>query len=233
MAVAAVPPGKARGELITSYGEVSPFAEAYRALRISVLQGEGAPPWSVGFTGIHPAHGATTTAANFGLIAAETDSRIVLLDADLYKPSLHRVLDVPAEPGLSRVLEGAARLNDTLFAVPGLPQLRVLPAGPRVRNPAALLRPARVMEVLRELRGWCDLLVVDLPSVGAVAYAASLASALDAVLLVIRADTSRADVEQTVKRRLQHARVLGIVLNRVPIAPGEGAAYRYYAREGS
>jgi len=223
---------KPRGDLITAYGDVSPFAEAYRTLRISVLQGNGKAPWSVGITGIHPAHGATTTVANFGLITAETGSRIVLMDADLYKPSLHRVFEVPNEPGLSAVLEGKAKINDTLYAVTDTPQLRLLPAGPRVRNPAALLRPHRITELLHELKDWCDLLVVDLPSVGAVAYASFLASFLDAVLLVIRADTPRTDVEQTVKRRLQNAHVLGIVLNRVPVARSDGAAYRYYAREG-
>ncbi|MDQ7844114.1 MAG: CpsD/CapB family tyrosine-protein kinase [Armatimonadota bacterium] len=222
---------KPRGDLITAYGEVSPFAEAYRTLRISLLQGNGKAPWSVGITGIHPAHGATTTVANLGLITAETGTRVVLMDADLYKPSLHRVLDVPGAPGLSAVLEGGARLNETLYAVSGAPQVRVLPAGPRVRNPAALLRPHRLTELLHELREWCDFLVVDLPSVGAVAYASLLASFLDGVVLVIRADTPRMDVEQTVKRRLQNANVLGMVLNRVPVSSGDSAGYRYYSRD--
>lgn len=229
--MAVVKPKPAREDLLTAYGEISPFAEAYRALRISVLQSNGTAPWSVGITGIHPAHGATTTVANFGLITAETDSRVILLDADLYKPSLYRILDVPNEPGLSGILEGKARVNDTLYAVPGTPQLRVLPAGPKVRNPAALLRPHLVMDLLRELRTWCDLLVVDLPSVGAVAYASSLASFLDAVLLVVRADTPKTDVEQTVKRRLQNAHVKGIVLNRMPVTRSDGSAYRYYVKE--
>jgi len=226
-------PKKPRGDLITAYGEVSPFAEAYRTLRISLLQGNGKAPWSVGITGIHPAHGATTTVANLGLITAETGSRIILIDADLYKPSLHRIFEVPGAPGLSAVLEGGATINDTLYAVAGTPQVRVLPAGPRVRNPAALLRPHRISELLHELREWCDLLIVDLPSVGAVAYASLLASFLDAVVLVIRADTPRMDVEQTIKRRLQNANVLGMVLNRVPVGSGDTAGYRYYSRDAS
>lgn len=220
-----------RGDLITAYGEISPFAEAYRTLRISLLQGEGKAPWSVGVSGIHPAHGATTTVANLGLITAETGLRVILVDADLYKPSLHRVFDLSNEPGLSGLLEGKTSVNETLYAVGGNPQLRVLPAGPKVRNPAALLRPNRINELLHELREWCDLLVMDLPSVGAVAYSSFLASFLDGMLLVIRADTPRLDVEQTVKRRLQNAHVLGIVLNRVPVSRGEGSAYRYYARD--
>jgi capsular exopolysaccharide synthesis family protein len=224
---------KHRGDLISAYGEISPFAEAYRTLRISVLQGNGTAPWSVGITGISPAHGATTTAANLGLITAETGSRVILLDADLYKPSLHRVFEVSNELGLSTILEGKVKIDAALCAVAGSSQLHVLPAGPSVRNPAALLRPNSITELLNGLRERCDLLVVDLPSIGAVAYASYLASFLDGVLLVVQANTARMDVEQTVKRRLQNAHVLGIVLNRVPVARGDASGYRYYVREST
>lgn len=224
---------KHRGDLFTAYGEISPFAEAYRTLRISVLQGNGKAPWSVGVTGISPAHGATTTAANLGLITAEMGSRVILLDADLYKPSLHRVFEVSNEVGLSTILEGKATIDAALYAVADLPQLRVLPAGPKVRNPASLLRPNSVTGILNELRDRCDVLVVDLPSVGAVAYASHLASFLDGVLLVVQANTARMDVEQTVKRRLQSSHVIGIVLNRVPITRGDASGYRYYVREST
>jgi capsular exopolysaccharide synthesis family protein len=224
---------KHRGDLFTAYGEISPFAEAYRTLRISVLQGNGKAPWSVGVTGISPAHGATTTAANLGLITAEMGSRVILLDADLYKPSLHKVFGAANEVGLSSVLEGKATIDAALCAVEDSPQLRLLPAGPTVRNPAALLRPNSVTELLHELRDRCDVLVVDLPSVGAVAYTSHLASFLDGVLLVVQANTARMDVEQTVKRRLQNSHVMGIVLNRVPVNRGDASGYRYYVREST
>ena len=222
---------KQRSDLITAYGEISPFAEAYRTLRISVLQGNGKAPWSVGITGINPAHGATTTSANLGLITAEMGSRVILLDADLYKPSLHRVFEVSNEQGLSTVLEEKIDVDAALCTLAGSPHLRLLPAGPKVRNPAALLRASAVTKLLHELRDRCDFLIVDLPSVGAVAYSSYLASFLDAILLVVQAETARMDVEQTVKRRLQNAHVLGIVLNRVPINRGDASGYRYYARE--
>ena len=222
-----------RGDLYTAYGEVSPFAEAYRTLRISVLQGNGKAPWSIGVTGVNPSHGASTTAANLGLITAETGSRVVVLDADLYKPSLHRVFDVVSEPGLSEVLDGRAAIVDSLRAVPNVPLLHLLPAGAKVRNPAALLRPNNVSELLHGLRDRCDFLIVDLPSVGAVAYSSFLASFLDGVLLVVQAETPRMDVEQTIKRRLQNAHILGMVLNRVPVTSGDTAGYRYYNRDSS
>ncbi|MGH2437155.1 MAG: CpsD/CapB family tyrosine-protein kinase, partial [bacterium] len=214
---------KQRNDLITAYGDISPFAEAYRTLRISVLQGNGKAPWSVGITGINPAHGATTTCANLGLITAELGSRVILLDADLYKPSLHRVFEVSNDQGLSTVLEGKLDIENALCTIPGSPHLRLIPAGPKVKNPAALLRANVVTNLLHSLKDSCDFLVVDLPSVGAVAYSSYLATFLDAVLLVVQAETARMDVEQTVKRRLQNAHVLGIVLNRVPINRGDAS----------
>lgn len=228
-----MPQVKQRGDLFTAYGEVSPFAEAYRTLRISILQGTEKAPWSVGVTGVNPSHGASTTAANLGLITAETGARVIVLDADLYKPSLHRVFNVANEPGLSEVLGAKAALDDAVRVVPDVSNLRLFPAGTRVRNPAALLHPNTVSELLHGLRNRCDFLIVDLPSVGAVAYASFLASFLDGVLLVVQAQTPRLDVEQTIKRRLQTAHVLGMVLNRVPVAPGDTAGYRYYNRDAT
>lgn len=132
-----------RAEFFTTYGETSPFAEAYRALRINLFQGDNAPLWSLGITGAGPGHGSSTTAANLGLIMGEVRSRVVLVDCDLLKPSLHRLFEMPNTVGLSSVLKGEAKLEDALRPVDGFPLLRVLPAGPSVPNPAALLhRPA-------------------------------------------------------------------------------------------
>src|SRR5579864_5924942 len=78
--------------LFTSYGENSPFAEAYRALRVSLFSGNGKSPRSLGMTGARPRDGSSTTAANFTLIMGETGARVILVDADLNKPSLHRYL---------------------------------------------------------------------------------------------------------------------------------------------
>ena len=222
-----------RNDLITTYGDLSPFAEAYRSLKMSVLHGNGKALWSVGVTGLNPEHGASTTSANLSLITAETENRVILMDGDLYKPTLHQVFGVSNERGLSTVLEGKATLEACLQSVTEPPVLHLLTAGPKLRNPTALLRPNVITGLLHELRSRCDTLIVDLPSVASVAYTALFASFLDGLLLVVRAGTPRMDVEQTIKRRLQNAHVLGMVLNRVPVGSGDVSGYRHYAQSTS
>lgn len=217
---------KALPQLISTYGETSPFAEAYRGLRVSLLQRNGKPLWSLGITGAKPQHGSTTTAANLGLIMAESEHRVILVDADLYKPSLHRYFEITNEVGFTTVLQGEAKLERALQVVSGQPSLSILPAGPKVRNPAALLQPNAVQVFLDSLRERADLLILDLPSVGAVAYTSSLATLLDGLLLVVRAGTSPASAHLLISRRLPRVNVVGLVLNQAPA--DEVMPYSYY-----
>jgi capsular exopolysaccharide synthesis family protein len=219
-----------RPDLITTYGETSPFAEAYRMLRINLLAADGKALWSVGITGVAPQSGSSTTAANLALIMAETGKRIVLADADLYKPSLHRIFGIPNEVGFSSVLQGEVSLERALHEVTDPGVLRVLPAGPKVRNPAALLRPDTLRAFREAAQEEADFLIVDLPSVGAIAYASFLATFMDGVVLVVRAGTPSPGVERIMKRRLQGVKVVGMVLNGVPLSGSEVPSYRYYAQ---
>ncbi len=219
-----------RTDLITTYGDTSPFAEAYRMLRINLLAADGKALWSVGITGVNPQSGSSTTAANLGLIMAETGKRVVLVDADLYKPVLHRMFGISNEVGLSSVLQGEVSAERALQVVTEPELLRVLAAGPMVRNPAALLRPDLIAAFLEALREHTDYLILDLPSVGAVAYASFLATFMDGVVLVVRAGAPSTGVERIMKRRLQGVKVVGMVLNGVPVSGSEVPAYRYYAQ---
>jgi capsular exopolysaccharide synthesis family protein len=216
---------KAPAQLISTYSETSPFAEAYRLLRIGLLQRNGNPLWSLGITGANPQHGSTTTAANLSLIIAESGKRVVLVDADLYKPSLNRYFEISNDRGLTSVLEGKVKVDRALQVVPRQPSLAILPAGPEVRNPAALLQPDAVQALLDSLRGKSDFLIVDLPSVGAVAYTSLLAPFMDGLLLVVRAGTSPAAADQLIKQRLPGVNVVGMVLNQAPVNGKQAAQY--------
>lgn len=220
---------KSLPQLISTYGETSPFAEAYRVLRTSVLQHNGKPLWSLGITGAKPQYGSTTTAANLSLIMAESGSRVILVDADLYKPSLHRYFEVSNDVGLSTTLQGTIDPKSALQAVPNQPLLRVLPAGPRVENPSALLQPEAIKTLFRLLRGEADFLILDLPSVGAVAYTSVLASLVDGLLLVVRAGTTPDGADQLIKRRLRGVNVIGVVLNQAPVDGSDASSYGHYA----
>jgi capsular exopolysaccharide synthesis family protein len=224
--------GGADPELITTYGENSPFAEAYRILQINLLQWHrnGKPIWSLGIAGARPRDGSSTVAANLGLIMRETGRRTVVVDGDLYEPSLHQRFQISNEVGFSTVLQGQIEAGRALQDVTDTPLLRVLPAGPKVRNPAALLQPEALKTLLDQLRGLADFLVIDLPSVSAVAYAPYVASFLDGLLLVVRAGTPGAGTDRLMKHRLQGVNVVGTVLNQLPVDGHEVSSYRQYAR---
>jgi len=215
-------------KLITAFEEDSPFAEAYRVLRFNLLPQNGERLWSVGVTSVAPGHGSTTTATNLALIAAESGSRIVLVDADLHKPSLHSHFGISNDIGLTTVLRGEISPERALRSVGERPTLRLMPAGPTVRNPSALLQPAGLKKILDGLREFVDLLIVDLPSVGAVAYTSFLATLLDGLLLVVRAGTSPVSADRIVKHRLQGVNVLGMVLNQAPMQASETPSHRQY-----
>ncbi len=219
----------AHPELFTTYGDNSPFAEAYRVLRINLFQGNGEPLWSLGITGASPGHGSSTTSANLGLIMEEVRSRVVLVDCDLLKPTLHHIFGMPNTVGLTSVLNGEVRVEDALQTVGGHPLLRVLAAGPAVANPSALLQPAALDALFRRLKPDTDLLILDMPSVRVVSYTAFLVSLVDGVLLVVRSGTTAVGVDRIMQRQLKAAHVIGAVLNKVPTDGSEVASYRDYA----
>ena len=216
-------------ELFTTYGETSPFAEAYRALRINLFQRNDQSLWSVGITGAGPGHGSSTTAANLGLIMGEVRARVVLVDCDFLKPSLHRIFEIPNTVGFSSVLKGEVAVEDALQAVAGQPLLKVLPVGPSVPNPAALLHHDVLDTFFKRLRAETDLLILDLPSIRVVSYTVFLASLVDGLLLVVRSGTTAVGVDRIMQRQLKGARVIGAVLNKVPTDGSEIASYRAYA----
>ena len=218
-----------RLNLFTTYGVTSPFAEAYRVLRINLFQSNAQPLWSLGITGAAPGHGSSTTAANLGLIMGEVRSRVVLVDCDLLKPSLHRLFEIPNTVGFSSVLRGEVRLEQAWHTVDENPLLKVLPAGPSVPNPSALLQPPVLDSLFKRLRSETDLLILDMPSVRVVSYTAFLASLVDGLLLVVRSGTTAVGVERIMQRMLKGANVIGAVLNKVPTDTSEVASYRDYA----
>lgn len=214
-------------ELITAHDEASPVAEAYRALQFKLFPRHGERLWSLGVTGVAPSHGSTTTAANLGLIVAESGMKVTLIDADLHKPCLHRHFELSNDIGFSTVLRGEISLDRALQSVKEPSTLRVLTAGPAVKNPTTLLQPDTLRTILARLREHTSFVIVDMPSLGTAAYTSFIASFLDGLLLVVRAGTSPVSADQIVKRRLQGVNVIGMVLNQVPAHAGEVPQYRH------
>jgi capsular exopolysaccharide synthesis family protein len=202
----------------------SPAAEQYRLLRTRLAHRPmGARTQLLLITSPRPGEGKTTTCANLALtMAQEFQSRVVLVEADLRRPTLAGLFGVPSGPGVVDVLLGAASLDDALVAVPGQ-HLYLLPAGvPAVRS-SELLASAQMHALAEVLRGRFDRIVVDTPPVTQ-ADTHVLASLADGVLMVVRAGvTPRPAVEQALSG-VDRERLVGVVLNEVADAPDAGYA---------
>jgi capsular exopolysaccharide synthesis family protein len=220
-------------ELVTQSRPQSQMAEAYRALRTSLLLTSlGAPPKVILITSALPQEGKTTTSINTAIVLAQKGTRVLLIDADLRRPSIHKTLGMGPRTGLSNVLTGNATLQQTMVRSTILPSLWVLPAGTPPPNPAELLASTNMRDVLAELREQYDHIVVDSPPTLSVTDAVVMSTRADSVVLVIRCG-------QTTKQALRrardiltqvNARVSGVLLNAVDLASPD--YYYYYEYQG-
>jgi capsular exopolysaccharide synthesis family protein len=209
------------------------MAESYRALRTSLLLSNlGSPPKVIMVTSALPQEGKTTTSINTAVVLAQKGVRVLLIDADLRRPSIHKTLGMGPHSGLSNVLTGSTTLEQAITHTAILPNLFVLPAGTPPPNPAELLASANMRDVLTELRGQYDHIVIDTPPSLSVTDAVVLSPRADAVLLVIRSG-------QTTKQALRrsrdiltqvNAKVVGVLLNAVDLSSPD--YYYYYEYQG-
>jgi capsular exopolysaccharide synthesis family protein len=140
------------------------MAESYRALRTSLLLSNlGAPPKVIMVTSARPQEGKTTTSINTAIVLAQKGVRVLLIDADLRRPSIHKTLGMGPRSGLSNVLTGSATLQQTITTSPVLPNLFIMPAGTPPPNPAELLASSNMRDLIAELRGMYDHIVIDTP----------------------------------------------------------------------
>src|SRR6202167_3347475 len=211
----------------------SQMAESYRALRTSLLLTNlRAPPKVIMITSALPQEGKTTTSMNIALVLAQKGIRVLLIDADLRRPSIHKILGMGPRSGLSNVLTGSATLQQTITRSSILPNLSILPAGTPPPNPAELLASANMRDVLEELRGQYDHIVVDTPPTLSVTDAVVLSPRADAIVLVIRSgQTTKQALRRSRDILMQvNAKVSGVLLNAVDLSSPD--YYYYYEYQG-
>lgn len=218
--------------LIVAMDPLDPAAEAYRNLRMNLtfMSTEDEPIRTLLFSSPGPSEGKSTTAINFAVMLAQQGQRVLVIDADLRRPSLHRALDVLREPGLTNLLIGDAEPRETIRPNV-LPNLDFLPSGPFPPNPSELLNSKGMGRLLEEMEGRYDQIVIDSPPVLAVTDAAVLAVHTDGVVLVLRSgETEQRTAERSVEQlRRLGVRVFGAVLNEVSAAsPDESYYLQYY-----
>jgi succinoglycan biosynthesis transport protein ExoP len=220
-------------ELVTISRPQSQMSESYRALRTSLLlTSVGAPPKIILITSALPQEGKTTTSINTATVLAQKGTRVLLIDADLRRPSIHKTLGMGPRAGLSNVLTGGTTLQQATARSSSLPNLFVLPAGTPPPNPAELLASAQMFDILAELREQYDHIIVDTPPTLSVTDAVVLSTRADAVVLVIRSGQTTKPALRRARDILAqvNARVAGVLMNAVNLNSPD--YYYYYEYQG-
>jgi succinoglycan biosynthesis transport protein ExoP len=223
-------------ELVTKSRPRSQMAESYRALRTSLLLTfAGGPPKVILITSALPEEGKTTTSVNSAIVLAQKGTRVLLIDADLRRPSIHKTFGMGPKLGLSNVLTGTATLQQAIIPSTILPELFILPAGTPPPNPAELLASTKMKNILEELRKQYDHIVIDSPPTLSVTDAVVMSTGADAVVLVIRSGhTTKPALRRARDILLQvNARVCGVLVNAVDLnSPDYYYHYEYQGKYG-
>ena len=215
-------------ELVSVSEPRSPISEAYRTLRTNLdfaSLDQACKTLVVTSAGV--GEGKSTTLANLAVVSAQAGRKVVLVDADLRRPTLHQVFGLDNEAGLTTAMMDEAAIASPPLQATGVEGLSVLPSGPLPPNPADLMGSRRMEEVIAALAEQADQVFLDTPPVVAVTDAAVLATKVDGVLLVISAGKTRRENARTAVQRLEqiNARLVGTVLTNVQMGAGFSGYY--------
>lgn len=225
------------GELVLSEETLNThFAEAYRALRANIsFSSIDKPVKTILVTSASPREGKTTTAINLGIIIAQAGKRVLIVDADFRRPSLHHMFGFSpngkgALPGLSNVIVGNSTLAEVLLPT-SFDGVAFVPAGTVPPNPSELLGSQRMTAVMTQLAEEADFVMVDTPPCLLYADAVVLATMADGVLYVVRSGPQDKAAQRRVNKQLQQAkaRILGVVFNDAEVEETAGSYHYYYA----
>jgi non-specific protein-tyrosine kinase len=234
-AVGQIEPGEGGSKLVAAGSPRAPISEAYRALRTNIqFASVDGVLQSLMVTSAGPGEGKSTTAANLAIVLAQAGRRVVLVDADLRRPVLHRQFGLSNSRGLTTaLLDVKTAVADHLQGTE-VAGLTVMTSGPIPPNPAELLGSHRMADLLASLKHETDVIVIDSTPVLTVADALVLAPHVDGTVLVVEVGKTRRDALVQAREALQRTegRLFGIALNKVSIERSGYYYYAYYQHEG-
>lgn len=216
--------------LITLVDPSSPVSEQYRTIRTNIQFASSVDHrlQTLVVTSSGPSEGKSTTSANLAVVFAKSGQRVLLVDADMRKPTVFKTFQLTNEIGLSTVLSTGTKI-DKAAQKTSIENLSVLTSGPKPPNPSELLGSMRMDQVITEARNLYDIIIFDMPPIVAVTDAQIMASKVDGTLLVVRENVTKKE-SVTKARELLHlvnARVLGVVYNGAEQSKDQG--YYYYS----
>ncbi len=227
-------------ELVNFKNPDSAYAEYYRNVRTSIMLSKAErPPQIISVTSSLPREGKTASAVNLAIAFAQLEKKVLIIDADMRKPRIHRIFRLKNTEGLSTFLVGKTNLRAILKETQ-IPNLFVITSGPVPPNPTELLNSKRMQEMLEKLREYFDFIFIDTPPVMGMADPVIVGKYADGVILVAwGGNTSRTVIERTRDELAKYdIQLLGLLLNKLNVKKtGYGYyysySYRYKYREPS
>lgn len=221
-----------QGSLTPALGEAkNGLADSLRVVRTNLIYGSAeARPRVLAFTSASPGEGKSTVAAGLAMLFAQNKARVLLIDADLRRPSVHQLLNVPQSPGLSGLLSAEGPVNLVARAGP-VRGLEVVPAGTPQNLSAERLGSEAMKDLIQQARGRYDWVIVDCPPALGLSDASVIATLADGIVVVCSGDKTPRQAVRHVADQLRAVRaaVLGVVLNRVDLHRHSYYYGRYYS----
>jgi len=227
--------GKGKGsererDLFVKKKPKDPVSEAYRSVRTSIMfsSTEEHPLKSIVITSPGPQEGKTTTLSNLGIAIADSQKKVLLVDADMRKPRLHQVFENKNDIGLSSFLSGQASFED-LIKKTKIDNISFVSGGLHSPNPSELISSHKMKEFIDKAKERFDFIIFDTPPIAVVTDAVILSKVVDGTIIVLESDKTGKRVLPRIDRMLSDAkaRIIGIILNKISHMHG---GYYYYSQ---
>lgn len=215
-------------QLISDEGKHSMAAEAYRTLRTNIsLSQVDRPIQTLLVTSCVPREGKSTTVANLGVTFAMAQKKVLIIDADLRRPILHRLFGIPNTQGLTHTLSDTVEF-ERVFNPTQVANLWVVTCGIIPPNPSELLGSQKMKVFLERAKQQFDIVLLDSPPISSLADASVLGAIVDGVLFIVKVNMANRDLIKKAKEQLETvgANIIGVALNDVDVK--RDGYYRYY-----
>ena len=206
-------------------------SEAFRTLRTNIQYANiDKDIKAITVTSPSQREGKSTVSANLAFSLAESGKKTLIVDCDMRKPRLHKLFGVTNLDGLTRYLMGEIEGEEGFKKVKGVTGLDILTSGPVPPNPAELLGSNRMKDFLKGLEESYDYIILDSPPIGLVTDSAILSTISDGTILVLEVGQTQTEVAVHATELLQqvNAKILGVVLNKIPVRGNQYYNYKYY-----
>ena len=207
-------------------------SEAFRAVRTALFfNTQGNTHSVIQITSPTPGDGKSTVAVNLAVSIAQAGKRVLLIDGDMRRPTVHHSFGIKSNDGFATILLGDCRIDDAIFDCEEIEGLSVMPCGKKPSNPAELITSPRFQSLIEEIREMFDYVIIDTPPILAVTDPCPVAARVDGVILTLRIKKNIKISSDRATNILQNvgANLIGVVVNGVGANTGYGSQYSYGA----